>query len=64
MVIGSNSPARCCECEKRVARAKLQSRTNYIERFNQLERLQRTRKSEFVPAPESVDVLMHSERET
>jgi hypothetical protein len=31
--------------------------------INQLERLQRARRGEFVPAPESIDVSMHSERE-
>jgi hypothetical protein len=30
--------------------------------INQLERLQRVRRGEFVPAPESIDVSMHSER--
>ena len=31
--------------------------------INQLERLQRTRKGEFVPAPESIDVSMDSRPE-
>ena len=31
--------------------------------INQLERLQRTRKGEFVPAPESIDVSVHSQPE-
>jgi hypothetical protein len=31
--------------------------------INQLERLQRTRKGEFVPAPESIDIAIHSRPE-